>query len=247
MKRGTRAAAVVALGVATLAFVRLRGELPVYVRMHRWLRDAGVPDAVRNLDHYVLLVMAAFGGAMLARTANPLRTLGFAGSLRQGLVFGLIAGAPMVVMAAIVHDQVTCSFDVFEGAVLAPFVEETFFRGMLVAAPVACCRAPFWRMALLAGVLFGSAHVSWTRFPDVGAVMTFAVTFAAGVWYAWLMRVYSWSLWPTIALHAVMNAAWLVFSIGGGAVGSGLWPNVGRALTITVGTLLALRHRRRAS
>ena len=35
--------------------------------------------------------------------------------------------------------------------------------------------------------------------------------------------------------------------VGGGAVGSGLWSNVGRALAIVLGTVMALRHQRAAN
>ena len=40
-----------------------------------------------------------------------------------------------------------------------------------------------------------------------------------------------------------MNAAWQVFAVADSAAG-GLWPNVGRALTIVVGTVLARRAAR---
>ena len=82
------------------------------------------------------------------RVAALLRTPGFAASLRQGLAFGLVAGAPMVVMASVVHDEVAWDFKVFEGSVLAPLVEETFFRGMLVAVPVAAALGVFARFGI---------------------------------------------------------------------------------------------------
>ena len=40
-----------------------------------------------------------------------------------------------------------------------------------------------------------------------------------------------------------MNAAWALFDVGGGAAGTAT-ANVGRVLTIVLGTVLALRTRR---
>jgi len=40
-----------------------------------------------------------------------------------------------------------------------------------------------------------------------------------------------------------MNAAWMVFAVAENAAG-GLWPNVGRGLTIALGTVLTVRRRR---
>ena len=45
----------------------------------------------------------------------------------------------------------------------APFVEEWFFRGVLVLAFVRLAGVSFWPTAIVSGVLFGAVHVNpWT-------------------------------------------------------------------------------------
>lgn len=234
-----------AFGAAALSFTRLRGGLGVWVDLHRWLHECGVPYAVRNLDGSLVLVLTALLGARLASgRGEALRVLGLRGGLGTGLWFGCVAGAPMFVQAAFAGHGADLSGGVLLGAVVAPFVEELFFRGLLVTVPTRLGSAPFWPLAMAAGAVFGLLHVDWEQTFDAGTALTVLVTLAGGLWLAWLCRALCWNLWATIVLHAVMNAGWLVFDVPGGAVG-GLWANVGRTVTIALGTVLALRWRRR--
>jgi membrane protease YdiL (CAAX protease family) len=77
--------------------------------------------------------------------------------------------------------------------VLAPICEEIFFRGFLFR--VLRLRMAFWPAALIAGVIFGAAHLSLVILP-VLAVLGVALCF-----------VYerTGSLFPCIAIHVVNN------------------------------------------
>jgi membrane protease YdiL (CAAX protease family) len=234
----------VGLGIAALAFTRLRGEIPAWRRLHGWLHELGVPAEVRNLDSSLILLLAvAFGARLAAGRHQSLRALGLRGSLRTGLWFGLLAGAPMFLQGALTARGFEPS-TIAKGMLLAPFVEEAFFRGLLVAIPVRIGGIAFWPTAIASGLLFGSMHVSWGDGIGAGQLPVLLVTGIGGVWFAWLCRTFDWNLWTTIFLHAAMNAAWQLFAISGDAAG-GLWPNVGRGLTIALGTVLALRWQRR--
>lgn len=239
-------AAVVA-ALAVFVFTRVRGELPLYVALHRWWAELGIPAAVRNLDGPLLLLAAAWLACVVARApGGAWRGLGLRAPLAPALVFAGLAGAPMVLQAALASEGPQWSSAVLRGVLVAPFVEEVFFRGVLVGIPVRLGGRTFWPVAILAGALFGAMHVPWSAEFAAGHLGVLAATTAGGIWYAWLYRTFAWNLWTTIGLHAVMNGAWLVFGAADDAAG-GLWPNVGRGLTIAVGTLLALRHRRRAT
>lgn len=245
--RTTRWLSGVGIGIAALVFTRLRGEIPLWRRLHELLRDLGVSDAVRNLDSQLILLLAVGLGARIAAGRHQaLRSLGLRASTRTGLLFGLLAGAPMFLQGALSARGFELSAATAKGVLLAPLVEEVFFRGLLVAIPVRLGGLPFWPTAIVSGLLFGSMHVSWTDGIGAGELPVLLVTGIGGVWYAWLVRTFAWNLWTTICLHAVMNAAWQLFAVSGDAAG-GLWPNVGRGLTIALGTVLALRHRRRAA
>jgi membrane protease YdiL (CAAX protease family) len=80
------------------------------------------------------------------------------------------------------------------GAVIAPVVEETFFRGFLFPAFRKKC--PFWMAASASGLIFGAVHLV------PGAIVPLS---AAGFLWAWL-RERTGSIWPPMATHALNNA-----------------------------------------
>lgn len=235
----------VVIGLSGLVAVRLRGSVPWWVDLHRWLHDQGVPQPARHLDAPLLLLAASLLAARLAAgRGKTLRALGLRGSVVQGLWFGLLAAVPMTIQALLASEGLRFGWDGLRGTMVMPLAEEVLFRGVLVRIPVVlgCCR--FWPAAILSGLLFGSLHVPWSAELSAGHLPVFAVTSVGGVWFAWLCRRFDWNLWPTVVLHAAMNAAWFVTGAADDA-GGGLWPNVGRGLTIAFGSWLAVRHRPR--
>ncbi len=105
------------------------------------------------------------------------------------------------------------------GAMLVPlaFVEEVFFRGWIqqgVLAP----RLGAWRWGpltapnLAASVAFGAAHVV------AGASPFGLVAAGAGLLMGWVMERSGGSVWPAVALHAVLN-------VGAGVAGGAAWLN----------------------
>jgi len=231
----------VVVGLCVLTLVQLRGRIDGYVQWHLWLHEQGVPPPIRQLDAPLLLLLGAWLGARLATgRGRAVTVLGLAGSVREGLGFGLLASIPMLLQSWLGRSGVDVSLSTARAVVAMPFAEEVFFRGLLVFVPVAVGGCRFWTTAILAGLLFGSLHVGWDVSLSSGDLAVFAVTAAGGIWYAWIGRCFRWNLWPTIVLHGAMNAAWVVFAIADDAAG-GLWPNVGRGLTIAAGTVLALK------
>ncbi len=233
-----------AVGVAALAFLRLRPRFDAYGELVQWLRELGTPPFVLALETPALLILAALAGARCA--AGPGRwvaALGLTGAAGRGLLLGALIGLPMLLQAPLSAQGLAISWTTLRAALLAPFAEELFFRGLFVAVLVRVGGFAFWPTAILAGVSFGAAHVPWSSSLGWGHLPTFLATTAGGIWYGWLLRCYDWNLWLTVSLHATMNLAWAIFAVAEDAAG-GLWPNVGRALTIALGTVLALRHRR---
>lgn len=244
-ERPARRNAYLALGLcaAVFAFTRLRQHCDWYVAIHRQLDAWGVHEHVRALDSSLLLVIVSLVAARLAfgsgRTTNG---LGLADSLPRGLLFAGIAGSPMLLQGFFGRTSIDLDANTLRGVVVAPFVEELFFRGALVGIAVRAAGVPFWPVAVLAGLWFGAMHVPLDASFAAGHIGVLAATTAGGIWYAWLLLRHDWNLWTTIGLHAVMNAAWMVFAVAENAAG-GLWPNIGRGLTIALGTTLALRRR----
>jgi uncharacterized protein len=83
-------------------------------------------------------------------------------------------------------------------AVIAPIAEETFFRGFLFAA----LRKdyPFWIAAGVSALIFSAGHMV------PGALLPL---WMLGFLLAWL-RERTASLWPSIAMHMLNNALYLV-------------------------------------
>jgi len=224
-------------------FTRVRAKLDWYVAFHRQLSDWGVDDRIRGLDSSLLLVLVSLLAARLAHgKGRTLQGLGLTGSLPRGLLFALLAGLPMLLQGFLARTDVRLDANSLRGVLIAPVVEELFFRAALVGIAVRCARLPFWPTAITAGLWFGAVHVPWDGSFHGGHLGVLAATTAGGVWYAWIVQRHDWNLWTTIGLHAVMNAAWMVFAVAADA-GGGLWANVGRGLTIALGTVLTLRRR----
>lgn len=243
--RPSRTNAFLALGLAAavFTFTRVRAKLDWYVAFHRQLSDWGVDDRIRGLDSSLLLVLVSLLAARLAHgKGRTLQGLGLTGSLPHGLLFALLAGLPMLLQGFLARTDVRLDANALRGVLIAPVVEELFFRAALVGIAVRCARLPFWPTAITAGLWFGAVHVPWDGSFHGGHLGVLAATTAGGVWYAWIVQRHDWNLWTTIGLHAVMNAAWMVFAVAADA-GGGLWANVGRGLTIALGTVLTLRRR----
>jgi len=99
---------------------------------------------------------------------------------------------------------------------LAPALEETLFRGLLL--PALRRQWKFWPAAVLVTALFTGMHVAQT-----GAYLpALAGIFACGLALAWL-RETSGSLWPAIAFHMGFNSTpfvvWLMTLPFGGLEG----------------------------
>jgi membrane protease YdiL (CAAX protease family) len=118
----------------------------------------------------------------------------------------------------------------------APFVEEWFFRGVLVLAFVRLAGVSFWPTAIASGVLFGAVHVQWTADGFAQGWPHGLFTTAGGIWYAWLAREWGRNLWVVIVAHGLMNLAspWY-------GADNAIWHEIGRAATIALGTVMTIR------
>jgi membrane protease YdiL (CAAX protease family) len=246
--------------------IRARGNIDAYMNLHRWLDNLGVPGWVRNIDSDLLLILL---GVLIwslvqwlhARVAKGekvhtnfladfgLTPSGFARGLGLGIAFGLPMLVIGVVYAATTGGWSTVTWsELVPGLIIAPINEEFFYRGALVITLWRCGLARFWTLAVVSGLLFGSAHIDWTLDGITGGWGTLLVTGTGGVWFAWLARQWGEhfdgprqaNLWVPMALHAMMNGAWLFFQGTDNAVG-GVWPNVARGATIAISAIVTIR------
>ena len=245
MKSGKqRTTAAFVLALAVLVAVRMRGDIPGYGDLHIWLIGNVHLLAARVVGPLLLVGASLLLTRFAAGKGNTTEALGLRAPVGHGLLLGFVIGLPMLLQAPFSASGFAFTIDMLHAIVTAPFNEEVFFRGMLVLVPVYVGGHRFWPFAIGAGLLFGSVHVPWDDRIGMQYFGTFAATTCGGIWYAWLLRCFDRNLWLTVSLHATMNAAWALFGVADSAAGA-LWPNVGRGLTIALGTVLALRHVRR--
>jgi membrane protease YdiL (CAAX protease family) len=233
---------VLGLSALLFVFVRLRGRVPAVRAFHRWLASLGVPENLRALDATFVLLGGAFAAGWFLARRRAAAALGLCGPIGPAGRIAAIGALPMLAAAWAVGEGWSPSWSLVPGVLVAPFVEEVFFRGCLVALPVRTAGLPFWPVAILSAMLFGTSHVPWSGAPSWGHVPVVLVTGAGGLWFAWLLRAAPWNLWLPILVHAAMNLAWMLFRASPDAVG-GWQANVGRAGTIALVTVLVLRAR----
>jgi membrane protease YdiL (CAAX protease family) len=235
---------VLAACVGVLAFVRLRGRIPFWRDLHRWLASSGVPDAIRRLDATLLLVGATLAAAGCLARGRVATVLGLRGSVAPAARVAAIGAIPMALAGWAAGGGPAPSWELVPGVLVAPFVEELFYRAGLVALPVRAAGLPFWPVVGLSALLFGASHVPWSAELAASDAPVFLVTAAGGAWFAWLFRATGWNLWFPVLVHAAMNLAWMAFQAAPDAAG-GWTANAGRAGTIALVTWLAIRERRR--
>lgn len=259
------------LALASVAFARFRGQWPVYKSMHAWLAEQGVPGWLRNLDSFAAFMLAAFLGAVivhrliarsrvthhLARSdhaRSPLSMLGLCRGKRGGVSVALIALAPMIIGGLVLGlrsgnipaPMETVVPAVLDGVLRAAVMEELFFRGLLVgvaAAALGWMGGAFWINASFAAALFGAMHIKWTMEGIAAGWPTLLMTFAGGLWFAWLLLRWG-NLWVPMILHAGMNLGWMLAAAKGGAGGGGLVENLLRVATIAIATWMTVKWTR---
>lgn len=254
--------------LASVAFARFRGQWPAYKALHVWLDGQGVPRWLRNLDSFAVFILAAFFGAVIVHRLiassnvahradqpehgrTPLAMLGLCRGERGGIPVSLIALAPMIIGGLVLglrNGNLPAPADavvpaVLDGVVRAAVMEELFFRGLLVgvaAAAIGWSTRTFWINASFAAALFGAMHIKWNMEGVASGWPTLLMTFAGGLWFAWLLARWR-HLWAPMILHAGMNLGWTLAAAEGGAGGGGLRENLLRAATIAVATWLTVR------
>jgi membrane protease YdiL (CAAX protease family) len=237
------------LAIALLALIRYRSQPGAYKSFHVWMDGLGVPAWVRNSDTEVIMVLMGVALWILMRSMDRDKTKGLLSDigLRCGLLKGIVVGGvfciPIVALGVgcgLMRDGVTF----FEPKMIrigftGPFAEEWFFRGVLVLAMVRIVGVKFWTAAIVSGVLFGLVHVQWSAEGLARGWPALLVTGAGGVWFAWLANRWSRNLYVPITMHMLMNLVAPWYGDTDMAMGS-LYFEVGRAATITLGTVLTI-------
>ncbi len=244
-------ALVWAVAAACLALLRYRGDIDVYRRLHVWAAESGLPGWARNLDNEILFVgMGVAIWALMRRLARGQRpSLGLLDDfgLHQGLVRGVAAGVaiclPMLVLGA-VTGEARFESRMIRVAIIGPFAEEWFFRAVLVLAMMRLMGVSFLAAAIVGSLMFGAVHVNpWSVDGFSSQWWKLLVTGVGALWFAWMACSWGRNLWLVVTAHALMNLAGTWYGDRTGAAGANVMFEVGRGLTIALGTIMTIEPR----
>ena len=111
-------------------------------------------------------------------------------------------------------------------------MEEFLFRGFLFGILFRKLGWGFIPASVLGAVIFASGHL-YQAGSFLEGIGIFMVTFMGAAWFAWLFIEWDENLWIPIFLHTLMNLSWVLFDVGGNALGDSQ-TNLYRAITIVL-------------
>ncbi|MGB9428393.1 MAG: CPBP family intramembrane glutamic endopeptidase [Gammaproteobacteria bacterium] len=186
-----------------------------------------------------LAIMFLFRRSLL----QALCELGLKGNFKTGWLVGFFSGLPMLIIFSVIG-HATLTVDVLLQVVVFGFVsgfaEEILFRGFAFGLLYRRVRMGFWLSIILPTVFFAIGHLYEVH--GIGdSVGILIITGLGSLWFAWLYVTWEYNLWVPIAMHALMNSWWTVFSAGNSALGN-TDANIARMLTILLSIVLTLWH-----
>lgn len=120
----------------------------------------------------------------------------------------------------------------------AGLFEELIFRAYFFGLVYRYTRLGFIPAILATSLVFAFLHLYQSQDP-MELVLIFMTTFLGSVLFAWLYTEWKFNLWIPVALHILMNLAWMLFNVDDNAAGN-LYANIFRFLTIALVIVLTV-------
>ena len=171
--------------------------------------------------------------------------LGLFKSIWKVLLFSFICTLPMLVGYLLLFDfnsEITIT-SIFTGAIIAAFIEELFFRGILFGQLFRYTKIGFIPSILFGALIFAIGHLYQSQELSV-LVGIFFTTFIGAILFAWVYVEWNYNLWVSIFLHLFMNLYWLLFSVSSNAFGN-VYANIFRLITIFLIVGLTIFYKRK--
>ena len=187
------------------SLLRLDGETYVLQTLARWL---------------FIYSPFVFVAKLLFREEQWLDVLGLRTSKKdQYFLFALACCAPMILGYAYLSNGLNLSIpDLITGSLYPALFEEVIFRAILFGLLFRVCKWGFIPAALLSSAVFGVGHLYQSN--DItSAMMLMGFMLVAGSWFAWLYCECGYRIWYPMWMHLIMNAAYGIFNMSGGAMG----------------------------
>ncbi|MGB1205032.1 MAG: lysostaphin resistance A-like protein [Chitinophagales bacterium] len=193
---------------------------------------------------YVIIGIPLFVGVGLIHDLkNFPEALGLNKPFLKALLFALICTLPMLIGYASFFDfntEITLT-KIFAGAIVAAFVEELFFRGILFGQIYRFTNIGFILSIVFGALIFALGHLYQSQ--DIATLIgIFMTTFLGAVLFAWVYVEWNNNLWIPIFLHLFMNLFWMLFAVSNNAFG-GTYANICRTITITLIISLTIAYK----
>ena len=182
---------------------------------------------------YLIIGIPLFTGVgIIHKFKNFPDVLGLNGSIGKGFLFALICSFPMLIGYAVLFDFNTeLTFTrILMGALIAAFVEELFFRGILFGQIYRFTNIGFILSIVFGALVFALGHLYQSQ-DFTTLVGIFLTTFLGAILFAWVYVEWNYNLWVSIFLHLFMNLFWMMFSVSDNAFG-GTYANIFRIITV---------------
>lgn len=146
--------------------------------------------------------------------------LGLAKSPWGAFAFALVATSPVAVGFALttgINPTLTAR-EVLYGAIVFPWIEEVFFRGVLFGQLYRRAGWGFWPAALTPAIVFALAHLYQSQDPaEIAGIL--AITGLGSIVFSYLYVQWGGNIWAPFAGHALLNLWWSVFAVDDTALG----------------------------
>lgn len=199
------------------------------------------PYSFAFITNTIFLVLAVAAVAMARGGWRAgLSELGISASPLRPLLFGLAATAPAAIGFALTA-HVSASFTARELVLLCayfPFIEEVLFRALAFGQLYRRAGWNFWAAALVPAACFALGHAAQGgNIGEVSGIM--AITGLGSVVFSYFFLRFGWNIWAPVALHALLNLWWTVFTVNPNALG-GASDNIFRFGSLALAFLLVL-------
>lgn len=208
---------------------------------------ASIEPGYLRLLCFQLICFIPIGLALLLlyKPKDIFKSIGLGKSPLLGFGIALLCTLPMIVGSAAIgtiNKDITLN-KILGSMVYAGFFEEVVFRGFLFGLLFRYNRWGFIPAVLVGAFMFGAGHL-YQGNDMVSALASFGVTALGAVWFSWIYVEWNYNLWVAIAMHILMNASWILFSISTTAAGD-VASNIIRGVTIAAIIVATILYKRR--
>lgn len=208
---------------------------------HNWSNWLPSNPALWYLSWFLARLTPVFLVSIIISKEKVFNELGLSGNFIKAAGFALLFTSPLFIGFAIfstVNPELQ-PLKIWTHCIHPGFYEEILMRSFLFGLLFRRFRWGFIPAVLISALFFGVWHI-YQGNNFLNSFYAFATTAMGSVWFSWLYAEWRFNAWINIALHTLMNFAWLLFSVEGGAAGN-LTANIFRAVTVVLSILITIR------